>query len=158
MSQDLSKIINSTSDARLRLRLLAVSHFIDGKNRAQISQYLKVSRTSVNKWIQSYLTHGISGLKEKSHTGRPKGLNDCQLKQLKEFIITTAVKPDGGRLQGKDVQLYISVQFGIQYKKSNIYKLLHALNLSWITTRSKHPKQSIETQEDFKKIPIKNDP
>ena len=61
MTQDLSKIINSTSDARLRLRLLAVSHFIDGKNRAQISQYLKVSRTNVNSWIQSYLTHGLQG-------------------------------------------------------------------------------------------------
>jgi hypothetical protein len=30
--------------------------------------------------------------------------------------------------------------------------------LSWITTRSKHPKQSIEAQETFKKIPNKNDP
>ncbi len=46
MTQDLSKIINSTSDARLRLRLLAVSHFIDGKNRDQISEYLKVNRTN----------------------------------------------------------------------------------------------------------------
>ena len=158
MTQDLSKIINSTSDARLRLRLLAVSHFIDGKNRAQISQYLKVSRTSVNKWIQSYLTHGVSGLKEKKHTGRPNGLSDTQLHQLKAFIVATAVKPNGGRLQGKDVQLYILSEFGIQYQKSNIYKLLHALDLSWITTRSKHPKQSIEAQEDFKKIPNKNDP
>lgn len=158
MTQDLSKIISSTSDARLRLRLLAVSHFLDGKNRTQISEYLKVSRTSVNKWIQAYLTNGISALQEKKHTGRRKGLSDIQLQQLKGFIASTAVKPDGGRLQGKDVQLYISTEFGIQYKKSNIYKLLHALNLSWITTRSKHPKQSIEAQEDFKKIPIKNDP
>ena len=138
--------------------MLAVSHFIDGKNRAQISQYLKVSRTSVNKWIQSYLTHGLSGLNEKKHTGRRKGLSDTQLQQLKAFILATAVKPDGGRLQGKDVQLYILSEFGIQYQKSNIYKLLHALNLSWITTRSKHPKQSMEEQEDFKKIPNKNDP
>ena len=158
MTQDLSKIINSTQNARLRLRLLAVSHFIDGKNRTQIAEYLKVSRTSVNRWIQNYLTHGISGLKEKKHTGRRKGLSEVQLHQLKEFIVSTAVKPDGGRLQGKDVQLYIFSEFGIQYKKSNIYNLLHALNLSWITTRSKHPKQSIEAQEDFKKNPIKNDP
>ncbi|PTP18423.1 hypothetical protein CWO07_25070, partial [Vibrio splendidus] len=36
--------------------------------------------------------------------------------------------------------------------------LLHELNLSWITTRSKHPKQSEEAQESFKKIPNRNDP
>ncbi len=158
MTQDLSQIINSTKNARLRLRLLAVSHFVDGKNRTQISEYLKVSRTSVNRWIQCYLIRGIPGLEEKKHTGRRKGLSEIQLHQLKEFVVSSAVKPDGGRLQGKDVQLYISSEFGIQYKKSNIYNLLHALNLSWITTRSKHPKQSIEAQETFKKIPNKNDP
>lgn len=87
-----------------------------------MSQYLKVSRTSVNRWIQSYLTQGISGLK------------------------------------GRDVKCYILAEFSVEYKNSNIYKLLHALNLSWITTRSKHPKQSIEAQENFKKIPNKNAP
>ncbi|WP_425610157.1 hypothetical protein [Vibrio splendidus] len=30
--------------------------------------------------------------------------------------------------------------------------------MSWITTRSKHPKQSEEAQESFKKIPNRNDP
>jgi len=30
--------------------------------------------------------------------------------------------------------------------------LLHALNFSWITSRSRHPKQSQEIQDDFKKI------
>ena len=158
MTQELSKIISSTSDARLKLRLLAVSHFLEGKNRTQISKYLKVSRTSVNSWVQTYLAQGISGLKEKKHTGRPKGLTETQLSQLKEYIVSSAVKADGGRLQGKDVKRYILAEFGVEYKKSNIYKLLHALNLSWITTRSKHPKQSIEAQEDFKKIPNKNDP
>ncbi|GLS92706.1 hypothetical protein GCM10007916_37780 [Psychromonas marina] len=72
MTQELSKIINSTSDARLKLPLLAASHFLDGKNRTQISEYLKVSRTSVNSSIQTYLIQGISGLKEKKHTGRPR--------------------------------------------------------------------------------------
>ena len=158
MTQDLSKIISSTQNARLKLRLLAVSHFVDGKNRTQISNYLKVSRTSVNKWIKDYLSQGISGLQEKKHTGRRKGLTERQLLQLKDFIVSAAVKPDGGRLQGKDVQEYIASEFGIEYKKSNVYNLLHALNLSWITTRSKHPKQSIEAQEDFKKIQNKNDP
>ncbi|WP_284205863.1 IS630 family transposase [Psychromonas marina] len=45
--------------------------------------------------------------------------------------------------------------FGVQYKKSNIYNLLHELNLSWIATRSKHLKQSIDAQENFKNFQIK---
>lgn len=158
MTKELSQIIASTQNGRLRIRLIAVSHFIDGQSRTDIAKYLKVSRTSVNKWIKAYLDQGIAGLQGKKHTGRHKGLTEIQLVQLKGFVVKTAIKPDGGRLQGKDVQAYIVSEFGIQYQKSNIYNLLHELNLSWITTRSKHPKQSIEAQEAFKKIPNKNDP
>lgn len=153
MTQNLSQIISSTKNGRLRIRLLSISHFIDGQSRTQISKYLKVSRTSVNKWVKAYLDHGIDGLHGKKHTGRHKSLSEMQLRQLKQFVVSMAVKPDGGRLQGKDVQAYIASEFGVQYQKSNIYNLLHELNLSWITTRSKHPKQSIEAQEAFKKIP-----
>jgi len=158
VAQSLSKIIAPTKDARLRIRLLAVSHFNDGKSRTQIAKYLKVSRTSVNKWVKSYLDYGVEGLHGKKHPGRNKALSDEQLLTLKAFITAEAVKADGGRLQGKDVQAYILNEFGVNYQKSNVYKLLHALNFSWITTRSKHPKQNIEAQEAFKKIPNKNDP
>ena len=97
---------------------------------------------------------GLDGLKERKHTGRPKALSDEQLALLKRFILSAAVKDDGGRLQGKDVQSFIAQEFGVIYQKSNIYQIMHELQLSWITTRSKHPKQSIEAQEAFKKIRI----
>ena len=154
MSHNISQLISSTSNARMRLRLLVVSHFIDGKNRTQIATFLKVSRTSVNKWVHTYLHYGLGGLREKKHTGRPKSLNDKQLSQLRSFVIDSAVKSTGGRLQGKDIQEYIATEFGVFYQKSNVYDTLHQLELSWVTTRSKHPKQSIEAQESFKKIPI----
>ncbi|WP_016769004.1 hypothetical protein [Vibrio cyclitrophicus] len=41
MKHDLPSLINSTSNARLRMRYLAVSHFVDGKSRTQIAKYLK---------------------------------------------------------------------------------------------------------------------
>ncbi|MEZ8472043.1 winged helix-turn-helix domain-containing protein [Vibrio splendidus] len=68
------------------------------------------------------------------------------------------MKPEGGRLQGSDITQFILDEFDIYYQPSGAYRLLHELNLSWITTRSKHPKQSEEAQESFKKIPNRNDP
>ena len=130
MTQDLSKIIATTTNGRLRIRLFAVSHFKDGKNRTQIANFLKVSRTSVNKWIKSYLDDGLAGLQEKAHTGRPKGLTKLQLLQLKDFVSTTSIKPNGGRLQGKDIHAYIEAEFKVKYQKTNVYHLLHGLNLS----------------------------
>jgi transposase len=138
--------------------LLAVSHFIEGKNRTEIASFLKVSRRSVNIWIKAYLDFGLEGLKVKPRSGRPARLTSKQLEQVKSYVVDNAIKKQGGRLQGKDVQAYIKNTFGVTYQKTNIYQLLHKLNLSWITTRSKHPKQSVEAQAAFKKIQNRNDP
>lgn len=76
MTPDFPKLIRATSDARMRLRLLVISHFIDGRNRTQIAKFLKASRSSVNNWVKSYLDFGIEGLVEKQHTGYPSQLTE----------------------------------------------------------------------------------
>ncbi|EHR6003808.1 helix-turn-helix domain-containing protein [Vibrio parahaemolyticus] len=35
--------------------ILALAQFKDGHSRTQIAKLLKVSRTSVNKWVQTFL-------------------------------------------------------------------------------------------------------
>lgn len=67
MRHDFLSLMNSTSNARLRMRYRAVSHFVDGKSRTDIAKYLKVSRVSVNKWVKAYLDNGLKGLQEKPH-------------------------------------------------------------------------------------------
>ncbi|MCP4991724.1 MAG: winged helix-turn-helix domain-containing protein, partial [Colwellia sp.] len=37
------------------------------------------------------------------------------------------MKPNGGRLQGKDIQAYIEAEFKVKYQKTNVYHLLHGL-------------------------------
>ena len=59
MTPDFPKLIRATSDARMRLRLLAISHFIDGRNRTQIAKFLKVSRSSVNNWVNTNLNKHV---------------------------------------------------------------------------------------------------
>ncbi|WP_236111207.1 helix-turn-helix domain-containing protein [Vibrio vulnificus] len=54
------------------MRLLALAHCKDGHSRPQIAKFLKVSRASVNKWVQTFLEEG---LQEKPRTGRPAFLN-----------------------------------------------------------------------------------
>ena len=56
-----------------------------------------------------------------------------------------------------DVRSYIEEHFGKTYHLDSVYVLLKKLGFSWITSRSKHPKQSKRAQEDFKKIPNRND-
>ena len=155
---DFASLAKKEKNARMQQRLLALAHFQDGKSRYKIAEYLKVSRTSVNKWISEFLRYGLEGLKEAPRSGRPTKLTQMQLEQLSTYIEQQAARTTGGRLTGYDVQAYILANFDVDYELSNVYRILHAQGFSWITSRSRHPKQSQEAQEAFKKLPAVNDP
>ena len=141
-----------TNNASLKLRYLAVQKFHEGYSRAAIAKILNVSRRLVNEWISKYLSGGFAALALKKATGQPSRLNQLQKDQLKKHVIDSAVKENGGRLMGKDIQKYIHETFDVNYCVRNIYRLMKELDLVWITSRSKHPKQNLEAQEAFKKF------
>ncbi|WP_076411307.1 helix-turn-helix domain-containing protein [Shewanella sp. UCD-KL12] len=124
---DFMKLIRQEKNARMRLKLLALLHFHEGKSRYQISDYLKVSRTSVNKWVSSYLSQGLEGLKDKKHSGRPAALTEEQLKQLSIFIKHRTSSCDKDKLHGSEIQNYILDNFGVSYEISNIYRIIERL-------------------------------
>jgi transposase len=78
-------------------------------------------------------------------------LSKKQREQLSDFIDKQSRSTKGGRLTGETIRVYISEQFQVNYHPNAIYKLLHRLGFSWITSRSKHPKQSQAAQDEFKK-------
>ncbi|RWX53611.1 IS630 family transposase [Photobacterium chitinilyticum] len=149
---DFKALASQQKSIQMKMRLLALSHFQDGYSRTEITKFLKVSRTSVNKWVRIFLQEGLSGLQEKPRTGRPAFLSPAQQKQLTDFIELRAKSNEGGRLTGADIHTYIMKEFGKNYHPDSIYYLLKHLGFSWITSRSRHPKQSDKIQEDFKKI------
>jgi hypothetical protein len=78
--------------------------------------------------------------------------NKVHIYQLSQYIHDNSIKPKGGRLKAKIFVAYITQAFKVDYSIDNIYRLLHQLGFSWITSRSRHPKQSDEVQEAFKKF------
>jgi transposase len=139
------------TNAPKRLRLLAISHFLEGEYRAEIARILKVSRCSVNKWVANYLSDGLPALEAKKAKGQPCPLSIKQREQLSDYIDKQSRSTKGGRLTGETIRAYISEQFQINYYPNAVYKLLHRLGFSWITSRSKHPKQTQTAQDEFKK-------
>lgn len=158
-SEQLLALSKSEKNSRKRIRLLALSHFLDGKSRTYIAEILKVSRTSVNLWVSNYLTDGLEGLESKKPKGRTSYLTQQQKQMLCSYIEEHGYdKHEGGRLTGKRVLAYIEKKFGVTYHPDAIYKLLKSLGFSWITSRSRHPKQQTGVQDAYKKFPSGNDP
>ncbi len=140
-----------TNNASLKLRYLAVQKFHEGHSRTSIAKVLNVSRRLVNEWITKYLSGGFDALALKLATGQPSRLSVEEKALIKQYVIEKAVKEQGGRLMGKDIQKHILEIYGVNYCLRNIYRLLNELELVWITSRSKHPKQDLVAQEAFKK-------
>jgi transposase len=78
-------------------------------------------------------------------------LSSQQKAKLIDYIDKQIQSTGGGQLNGEMLQTYIQHAFSISYHQNSIYKLLKSLNITWTTSRSKHPKQSEEAQENFKK-------
>lgn len=140
------------------MRLLAVALFLEGNSRTEVALRLKVARASVNAWVAKYLSNGLVGLDAKKNRGRDSFLSSSQKQHLSAYIEKQCTNSSGGRLTGDAILKYIQQQFNVDYHPNAIYKLLAQLGFSWVTSRSKHPKQSPEAQAAFKKVPTGNDP
>ncbi|MEI8623364.1 IS630 family transposase [Pseudoalteromonas sp. B137] len=136
------------------MRLLAVSLFYEGNSRADIAKRLNTARSSVNKWVSSYLEHGLHGLDNKPIQGRPSRLQQPQLEQISEFIKRRNTERQGGLLTVENIVHYINTEFGVHHHLNHVYKILKQLGFSWITSRSKHSKQSLQSQEAFKNFQL----
>lgn len=150
-SKELLALSRKEKNAQKRIRLLAVSYILEGKSRYKAAEILNVSRRSVNEWASHYFKFGLAGLDAKKQTGRPAYISNLEKQQLINFIHNKSQSTDGGRLTGQDIVTYIKKEFGVQYQLNSVYNLLKSLGFSWITSRSKHPKQDEQVQEDFKK-------
>jgi transposase len=149
--QKLLLLSKKEKNATKRIRLLAVSQFLECQNRTQVANQLKVSRRSVNNWVSNYLSFGLTGIEDKPRYGRQSFINDTQKAQLSAYIKEKSDSCKGGRLIGEDIRRYIIDEFHVNYHLNHIYHLVKKLGFSWITSRSKHLKQSQEAQDEFKK-------
>ena len=128
--KELASLIRREKNAKMRIKLLALQHFIEGQSRSQIADYLKVSRTSVNKWVSVYLSHGIAGLADKRRSGRRPALSSEQQRQLADYIVRCQSHCDGHSVTGQAIQAYIARSFGIDYEISTVYRILNKISVS----------------------------
>ncbi len=138
--------------ARTRLRLIGLAHIQEGKTFSFIGKSLMVDTQTVKNWINRYRREGLKGLQEKPGRGVKQRLPESKEKQLFDSVLRLEKDRKGGRVGGKDIQVLLKEKFKVDYKLSAIYDLLHKIGLSWVTSRSKHPKSDFEAQELFKKL------
>lgn len=152
-ANDLRDLARSSRDPRQARRLLALAAVYDGMSRAEAAKVGGMDRQTLRDWGHRFNAEGPDGLFDRPTPGRPRWLNDDQMRALAEIV---AAGPDPAehavvRWRRIDLVGVIAERFGVTYSERAISRLLRELSFSYISGRPRHPKQEPRVLETFKK-------
>lgn len=145
------QLSKSAKNRREHERLLILAHLKQGKSAQEAAESLFVGVPTVKRCEKNYINQGLAGLKDKPRSGRPRRLESQHHEALKSLIEASHQNASGGRLTGQDIADMIEQKWQVRYTVNGVYELLKSLGMSWISSRSIHPKQESQRQETFKK-------
>lgn len=144
------KMAKKESNKRVHERLLAIHHLCNGKTRHEAAAIVGRSDEWLRAWTLKYHSGGYNNLINKKPPGRITYLTKEQEQKLVQEIIEMQDNRDGGRITGPEIAAHIKLEYGVTYKGNSIYDLLERLGLTWVSSRSKHPKSDPVAQKNFK--------
>lgn len=148
---DFFRLAKKEPHPRARIRLLALGHLGSGKTKTEVTEMFQVSFPTLRLWLTRFIAEGIDGLQEKEGKGRKRKLLPEQEEEFRRQVEQLQENREGGRVRGQDVQILLKEKFHVDHALPSVYHVLERCGLSWISSRSKHPKSDPSAQEEFKK-------
>ena len=144
------KMAKTESNPNVRIRLLGLYNLISGKNRKEAAACVGKSDEWLRNWVLRYDHGGHANLFDKPKSGCPSFLSKNQEQELVSELVRIQDERDGGRITAKEIQKFVNEKYNVDYKFKSIYDLLERIGMSWVSSRSKHPKADEEQQKKFK--------
>jgi transposase len=147
---DFEALYKQRGQQKYGLRLFALWKIQSGVTETVVCELISKTHSTIRKWRQLYEEKGLEELL-KIRKGRGRKPRIKTSSQIDLALEAWNKKTKGGRIRVQDLVDYFSNEKGICYSVSGFYHVLHRLGYSWITSRSRHPKQNQETIDAFKK-------
>jgi transposase len=131
------------------VRLYAVYQVSKGKDAKEIQDLYSTSHKSICNWVHRYNAEGIEGLKDRPRSGRPSFLTDSQKFELDQLIQGNPLEHgySTATWTGALVADLVKKRFGVEYKKAQIYNILHSLKFSFQKGKGYYPETEERTEE-----------
>ena len=143
------KMAQRESCPRVRERLLGIHNLMCGKNRIEAAKAVGRNPEWLRMWVLRYDAGGYEKLIDLPRPGQKKYLTNEQEDELVVLILNLQDERNGGRIIGKDIIELVKEKYNVEYKRSGMYDLLERIGMSWVSSRSKHPKSDIKKQKNF---------
>lgn len=149
--QRLQAMYHQEKNAKAKLRLLAAIRRKKGESIDDIAFALEKPRRTIHGWLQRFEQRRLGAVHDKKQTGRPARLTKLQLKKLRRELLKGPAHVPSRLWTTRHVHEHLKKEYGVIYRRSNVFRLLHQLGFSLQEPRQQHYKSDKAAQEHFKK-------
>jgi len=134
------------------IRLYAIYQLSLGQSSRKLEELYNTSFKQITNWAHRFEKEGINGLRDKPGRGRTAGLN----KEQRERIAVLLGEPPAtygyntATWTGPMLIEWIEKQYGLVYKRAQIYNIIKSLGFTYQKGRGLFPETDIQKQEAFK--------
>lgn len=133
-AREIKRMLTENPDFLVATRLNMVYQVAKGHSSREVARWHGVSFKQVVNWVHRFEEYGIEGLENKIGRGRKAYLSDEDLRKLRELILSKTpeqVGLPGIKWTGPGVMKAIKNQFKVNYKLTQVYKLIEKMGLSF---------------------------
>lgn len=134
------------------IRLYAVYQVSLGKPSRVLEELYNTSFKQITNWVHQFEQEGIDGLRDKPGRGRKSQLSDEQYERLRDVLINETPDNHGfntATWSGPLLIEYIKKEFGITYKKAQIYNIIKSLGFTYQKGKGTYPESDPVAQTSF---------
>lgn len=156
--EDIKAMFRDDERYTIGIRLYAIYQVSLGQPSRKLEEFYNTSFKQITNWVHRFEQEGIEGLKDKEGRGRTSRLNELQHLRIKELL---KEQPEdhgynSATWTGPMLMEWIEKEYGIVYKKAQIYNVIKTLGFTYQKGRGIFPETNETDQEIFKESLKKN--
>lgn len=155
----IKELIKKDERYTIGLRLYAVYQVALGQPSRKLEELYQTSFKQITNWVHRFEQEGIEGLRDKPGRGRKSLLAADQTRALSNLLLTESPVEHGYNSEtwtGPMLIDWIKKEFGIEYKKAQIYNIIKQLGFSYQKAKGFYPEADEKAKQEFKEALKKN--
>lgn len=151
--EEIKALIKKDDRYTIGLRLYAVYQVSKGQSSRKLEELYQTSFKQITNWVHRFEQEGLEGLKDKPGRGRKSGLSQDDMQRLFKLLVEESPTDHGYNTEtwtGPLLIDWIGKNFGLVYKKAQIYNILKQLGFSYQKAKGFYPEADEKAQETFK--------
>ena len=137
------------------IRLYAIYQVALGQPSRKLEELYNTSFKQITNWVHKFEKEGIDGLRDKAGRGRKAKLNSLQLQGIKDLLLKETPADHGfnsATWTGPLLIEWIKKQYGLEYKKAQIYNIIKSLGSVIKRERAFFQKRMSKSRKSLKKV------